>query len=337
MNLVKGSLLLAVCLAVSSFALAVNGATTVYQPTTIDTPGSYVVTRDISSAQVVLHIMADDVTVDLAGHTLTGTSIGSAVVLIEGRNIVLRNGRITGGNTLVSLPPAPRQVVRLERLTLYAPMYNYGIDGRDVDALDVVDCTFRSIGAIAINAHGGGVCMTARIRDNLIDGVKGDAIRLNDVCGGRIEGNQIRDYGQSGAPAYGVIVSNSSSIGGRGAVSIENNAIWGSLLDEHGITLSGAADGSIIRNNRITDLMNTGIYVYTSGTRIAGNTVTACQNGMVVYDANHLITDNVVQQSRGYALISYSGTNIGYRDNVLHSDAGIPVGGSLVDLGGNLQ
>ncbi len=81
--------------------VAAGGRVPIYQvPSTIDTPGSYYVSRDLtgSSGAALITIASDDVTLDLADHTIRRTDAGGDMIASFGNrtNIEIRNGRIEG-------------------------------------------------------------------------------------------------------------------------------------------------------------------------------------------------------------------------------------------------
>ena len=84
-------------------AAADEGRVPLWEPTVIQKPGSYVVTRDIQATnEIVLSIEVDGVTVDLNGFTLSSTSSQLPAVRVTGtagmqKGVTLRNGRVTGG------------------------------------------------------------------------------------------------------------------------------------------------------------------------------------------------------------------------------------------------
>ena len=81
---------------------AAGGRVPIYEvPWTIDSPGSYYLSRDLtgSSGSALITIASDDVTLDLAGHSIRRTDAGGDVIASSGNrtNIEILNGRIAGG------------------------------------------------------------------------------------------------------------------------------------------------------------------------------------------------------------------------------------------------
>ena len=67
----------------------------------IDQPGSYVLTRNVTTDGDCFVVTADDVTLDLGGWVITGTNNDRTGITDDAprRNIAVRNGTITGFGT----------------------------------------------------------------------------------------------------------------------------------------------------------------------------------------------------------------------------------------------
>jgi hypothetical protein len=87
------------------FALALcaqtPGVRTIGSPTTIDQPGSYILTNSpftSSSTGAGITITASDVTLDLNGQTITGLGNGShaGLRILNAQNVSVKNGYVTG-------------------------------------------------------------------------------------------------------------------------------------------------------------------------------------------------------------------------------------------------
>jgi hypothetical protein len=67
-------------------------------PFTIDTPGSYYLTGDLTSTGHGIIVEADHVTIDLNGFSLIGSDSGiySGIYMVERSNVEIRNGTVTG-------------------------------------------------------------------------------------------------------------------------------------------------------------------------------------------------------------------------------------------------
>jgi len=65
-------------------------------PKTIDTPGSYYLTEDVSSAGTAITILVGDVTIDLSGFALVGPGSGTnyGIYMTARSNVEIRNGTV---------------------------------------------------------------------------------------------------------------------------------------------------------------------------------------------------------------------------------------------------
>lgn len=107
------------------FALALcaqpPGQRTIGSPTTIDQPGTYMLTNSIftnSSTGAGITITASDVTLDLNGQTITGPGNGShaGLRILNAQNVSVKNGNVTG--TLMGVMVNNSANVRIEGLNI---------------------------------------------------------------------------------------------------------------------------------------------------------------------------------------------------------------------------
>ncbi len=63
-------------------------------PKTINTPGSYYLTEDVSSAGTAITVAVDDVTIDLAGFALVGPGSNYGIYMNGRSNVEIRNGTV---------------------------------------------------------------------------------------------------------------------------------------------------------------------------------------------------------------------------------------------------
>ena len=64
-------------------------------PLTISSPGSYYFTANLTAASTAILVQSDDVTIDLMGYSLSGTT-GSGVYISDASGIEIKNGTIRG-------------------------------------------------------------------------------------------------------------------------------------------------------------------------------------------------------------------------------------------------
>ena len=142
-------------------------------PTTITTPGLYCLKKDLSatsnSALAAIRVVADDVVIDLNGHLLDGSSLGSDTkqygIEADGRiNITVRNGRLRGfriGVSLLNTPGTDSGQYLVEKLQL--DHHLVGIAARG-DRSIVRDNIVLAAGSSGIAVLG----KTVQITDNVV-------------------------------------------------------------------------------------------------------------------------------------------------------------------------
>jgi parallel beta-helix repeat protein len=236
-------------------------------PYTIDTSGSYYLTSDLNSADTGITVTVDNVTLDLMGHTITGS--GKYGIYMNGReNVEIKNGTVRGF--------ADRGVY---------DDYNGGGN--------------RIINIRALSNGGAGIILmgNSHLVKECIAAHNGHAgiYVLNDctVTGSKVHNNSFAGiYAQQGCLISGNTMYNNSSRGmqtGSGCTIIGNTAYNHTNAD--GIM---TGEGCTIAHNSTYD-NHVGIKAGT-GCSVIGNT--AYSNNLYGIDAGH---SNMVDQNSAYS------------------------------------
>lgn len=251
-------------------------------PYTINTPGSYYLTQNltIASAANGITISAADVVLDLNGFTLDGANLGGKGILATGAGTTVRNGTVT-------------------RWTGYGFDTQYGALLEDVHAIDnqigiVVRGTVRGCTAAA-NTFDGVQARYSTVSDCFAqDNGTGFSLVDSSLTGCSALTNQTGIYAEEGS-----VVTNCTaefnftgiSVGGpskdRGATVVRNNAVLSSGAD--GIAVSGW--NSVIADNAVSN---------------SGRTQQA--SGMYVTGQRNRIEGNHVNDTNGYGILVTGGT-----------------------------
>jgi hypothetical protein len=155
---------------------------------TISSPGSYVLTGNLSSSGDCLRVRSDDVTIDFDGFVMTGDGTGDGIS-VDGTRFTVRNGTIRKfgigiGLLSYSLLDVPGNVIERMRI---ADMAGWGI--------------------------GGG---SAVVRDSVFTGNGNTAMGLNEgslVTGNRVVGNKAGIAVAQGSTVSGNVVYSNSMLG----------------------------------------------------------------------------------------------------------------------------
>jgi parallel beta-helix repeat protein len=227
----------------------------------IEQPGYYTVMNDFTVAKgVPILIKSENVTVDLAGHAITGNP-EHPVILTEDQlgleNIRVTGGTLIGGHHGVQISVAgsnARKSARVDHLTIFNSASAAGIEiaGNDdrpalpgrADAV-ITDNVIR-------NPAGGcffGILLahssSATVKNNVVTGCQRGLV-LNDVENGAVEGNQFTENSYAG-------ISLEQSRFNR----IENNQL--SSNGAYGIVLSGS--NNVIERNLFMNSAGTGLAI----------------------------------------------------------------------------
>ena len=182
--------------------IPIPGGASIYA---ITTSGSYYLQANMSRT---LTISADNVTVDLMGYTIDPSSGDAINIPGDRKNLVVRNGILTGASTGVDARYLRGSNSRFENLTVsdcsYCGLYigsdcvvencllidngSYGIQSSSAGRLEVRNCRIKTTTGVGLVAAGG-----SRIIDNTIEDSDDDGLRLTGtdsyVGGNIIKGN----------------------------------------------------------------------------------------------------------------------------------------------------
>ncbi len=333
-----------------------EGHIPIYKQTTITAPGHYVVTRDFSFASGYgVLIQADNVTLDLNGHTITGPpcSGGEAAVtintIVATRGIVIRNGRLMSGCYGITAFSTNRVSVRIEHVEVGGSGLQ-GIDIVAVESVEVVNCHIHDVASLyGINLRGGSGAFTGRISDNTVERVGTTGIHLQGLVAGEVRRNVVTDYGLGSAGVSGINLLANSLTWGAGGNLVEGNTVTASSggTDDDGIRANDTSPNNLILNN-VVKWCRYGIYSYGDGTRIERNLVSnstihgiRAGNG-AIGSFNH-VEENQTQYNAGVGSCGISfdnGNGHVFRNNNLRGNtvAGACNGtlGTNADGGGNI-
>jgi parallel beta-helix repeat protein len=216
-------------LALPAYLSAAEGRIPISGQTVIDNPGSYIVTQDFSvDSSNGISIRASHVTVDLDGHTITGTGATPGdVIKIQGSyyDVHVRNGKIVGGD--------------------HGVMFDIPSGGGE---FSVEDLTVSQSKGIRLNgASGTGNWLRCTVQRNSVTDSTDCGIALTYTNNGRIEENVI-----SGSISSGVQLYNALNVLVRENTLTENAA---------GLSVSGTVNNVLIIENVVSSNTGTGIFL----------------------------------------------------------------------------
>lgn len=209
-------------------------------PHTISTPGIYCLTGSLSTAMAAgtaITINADDVVLDLNGHTLDGSSVGAGtntwgIRASNRKNITIRNGTLRGFLTAV-----------------FVGGTGPGPQGHVIEQLRVDGST-----AIGLNVQGQG----SVVRNNQVLRTGGSTVTLqaNAIVvfgrGVQVTGNQVVETVE-GAGSTGIGIMVDSSPGAVVEGNTVSNAAFGPTSSV-GIFVLGTSDKVTVVGNRVAHM-----------------------------------------------------------------------------------
>ena len=256
---------------------------------TLSSPGTYTVGQDLGLATCdnsssLITITSPGVVLDLDGHNLTGCA-GVPVIDVAlaggcGQQIVIRDGRLTGGTSGIRaingnpVPGAPGDgsCLRIERLVIAGATAN-GVDAR-YTSLSMTRATIRGVGGAGIFVENRASADQdwQEIVDSTIVGATGDAIHVLGGGAVTITSTTIRNPGGSGvvADASGMLddpelldltADHTTIIGagqdgfrviGHAAVSIRGGLLRS--IGRHGVFVTGSNQALAVKDLAAQDI-----------------------------------------------------------------------------------
>lgn len=287
-------------------------------PKTIDKPGSYYLTEDVTGFRGIL-VQADDVTIDLGGFALVGTNTGTGYfgVSLSGRNNVeIRNGTIRGFNVGIYESNSSGRGHRVINVRAVSNL-NMGIVLNGSGHL-VKDCTVNDNG-LSSNSYVYGIRAGS---DSVVTGntISGNGelsnytvygIHVDHGC--TVTGNTSNNNGKTASGTiYGIYSAYGGTVSGNTTNGNGESATGGTV---YGIYANSGSTvtGNTARNNGTWATVNVrGIYANT-GSTVIGNTAYGngiSSTGPTVYGIN-LGGHNLADQNTAYGNIgSNGGTNM---------------------------
>lgn len=314
-------------------ARADEGRIPVYQPTSIQAPGYYVLTRDIdATANPVISIDSGDVVLDLNGRSISSPSNANELIVLgpNAGRVTIRNGRLLRGSITVHRSSGAAVGARVELRDLEMTDATWPVAMYDVDYVELASCRIATTNS---GGHGvylqafGGTTYRGRFVGNTLRGFDDSGLLLAGLTNGQVRDNVIEGFGLGGATAYGIQVSGPGNL-------IEGNTVRGGGTNGTGIQVNG--EGNRIFGNVVSDNDLNGLVV-AGNSHVARNVATFNGDGIEVGGLRTTVEDNHVTGNTQCGLRFINAGNA-YRDNTLLGNAnGAVCGAAATDAGGNIQ
>lgn len=238
---------------------------------TISSSGRYVLTSSFSSWGTCLRVTHDDVDIDCAGYTITGSGGGNGVESQNNDNVTVRNCNLTGFSDAAYFKNGNGGYVLNSTLSNSA----YGVYAKDEDGLVVHNSTITGATTDGIYVSGGSGANLSFLNISTTGTASG--VYLTGSANAQVTQN-----GFSGGGTQGVYAASGSD-----NANVSNNSF--SLSATYGIYVSGSDTMSILNNNAMAAAFS-GYSVYlasTSTTQVLDNALSAtgtcrifnCQSG----------------------------------------------------------
>jgi parallel beta-helix repeat protein len=273
-------------------------------PYTINAPGFYYLTKNLSHNGTAITVNANDVTIDLMGFSLSGPGSGTNYgIYMNGRsNVEIRNGTIRSFGSDGILEAAQQTAKNHRVLNVRA----VGNGGRGIalfgNGYQVKGCTASDNGDDGIFAGRGSVVTGNTAGNNGGDGIYGNGYNL-------IAWNVSRDNSGNGITAVGgsTVIGNTAFNNVYGVSASSGCTVTGNTAysnSKNGISVGpGTYVGATVEGNTAYANGEDGISVGAS-VKVTGNTAFSNQHYGISFAHSCLVDGNVAtdnNQSGGYA------------------------------------
>lgn len=271
------------------------------EPIYIDS--DYTLDSDLTFSDDGFIVMADDITLDLNEHTITGSGGGSGVVLDGKSRVIVKSGRIenfyygftlnaSSGNSLSGNTATGNQGI------------GFGLFNSSDDNSLAGNTAIDNYDGIGVYESSGNSLAGNTAKNN-----KGSGISLIATSGNTLAGNTATGSGQYG---FNLISASGNELAGNTATDIGINGFY----------LVESSNDNELAGNTATDNANAGINLYESnGNTLAGNTVKNNDHGFSLIESsdNTLIGNTAITNSKYGILLKGSNGNMIY-DNYFDND-----------------
>jgi parallel beta-helix repeat protein len=280
-------------------------------PFTIETPGSYYLTGDLTSSGDGIIVNADNVTIDLKGFSLIGSGLGisSGIYMVERSNVEIRNGTVKNfmgtyqqGGGVNEWNGKGHRVIGVRAISNGRGIYLGGPNHL------VKDCTVGENGSYGIVVGNGSTVTGNTVYSN---GDRG--VTTHSGC--TVIGNTFFDNASSGIHDQGVgssIIHNTCSNNGQwGITAMDGCILIGNTCTSNKEGGIAVRVGCMVKNNTLEGNSNYNIVATASGNSIEENLVVGAVNGI-----NYQSTDNFFANNRA------SGNGTDYANTTGNTDGG---------------
>lgn len=229
-----------------------------------------------------------NLTIDLNGYSILGSGAGTGIFTVDGVNLVIKGGGISGFSTGVSMGPNGS---------------NSAVEVRDISFMDVETGVWM------------GRCGFCRVIDNTMQGRGGvgAGVSISESTGIKVRGNQISGFAAAITQRQGV---------GSGIFIIENTLTGNT---EGIVTTPFDPGGLTVRANTVSGNLLNGMRLSRMQTTLDSNFVNGNgADGILIQSSfGHTLQDNIVTGNGGRGIVIELSTGAGRTaDNEARNNAG---------------
>jgi parallel beta-helix repeat protein len=296
-------------------------------PLTITISGSYYLTENLFAVGFgphVIEIADDDITIDLRGFAITGSSevaqANDCIVVSSGDNIEIKDGVVRDGidDGIDTFAATNSRIINIRAFNNTDRGITTG------NGSTVLGCTARSNGGVGIKVGFGGLAENCTARENG-SGIRADngsavincAARFNSSIGISVVNNCVvtactaseNDSDGIGTGVQCTVTNNTASNNGVWGIESASSLISGNTANSNTLDGIKVSDRSLVINNNCASNGNlddgAGIFVTGNRNRVEGNNVVLNDRGIDVDDGDNIIIGNTAgSNGANYAIVA---------------------------------
>jgi parallel beta-helix repeat protein len=281
-------------------------------PLTITISGSYYLTENLFAVGFgphVIEIADDDITIDLRGFAITGSSevaqANDCIVVSSGDNIEIKDGVVRDGidDGIDTFAATNSRIINIRAFNNTDRGITTG------NGSTVLGCTARSNGGVGIKVGFGGLAENCTARENG-SGIRADngsavincAARFNSSIGISVVNNCV-------VTACTASENDSDGINGVWGIESADSVISGNTAHVNALDGIKVSSTSLVINNDCAGNGNSGdgagIFVTGNRNRVEGNNVVLNDRGIDVDDGDNIIIGNTAgSNGANYAIVA---------------------------------
>ncbi len=292
-------------------------------------------TQNLTCTGAGITIGANDVTLDCAGHSLTGDTTGFGISLSSRSNVTIKNCNVTNFNYGASLVTSTNNTFADNMINGNSHSGFRIISNSDNNTLINNIVSYNTYNGIGVDQSSNNTYINNTLNSNtngISIGASSDNTIINNTANNNAVGIDIESNSNNNIITNNT--ANNNTAEGINLLRSINNSITGNIANSngYGIELSSDSNNNTVANNTAYNNRNSGILIFASSENntVFANEVIYNQDGIELLSSsdNNFIQNNTASNNTRYGILldySYNNTLIDNTANYNINDIGIKI------------